>query len=56
MEEFKQALENYLDKKIKEAGCLIVNNIDPEAKRKYEAVMRAFMKVKNFVENYENNY
>lgn len=56
MEEFKQTLENYLDEKIKEAGLLIVNNIDPETKRKYEAVMRAFMKVKIFVETYENNY
>jgi len=52
MEEFKQTLENYLDEKIKEAGWLIVNNIDPEAKRKYEAVMRALMKVRMFIENY----
>lgn len=54
METFKKLLMNYLDEKIKEAGFLAKNKTRTEDKSKYKAVMRAFMKVRMFIENYQN--
>ena len=52
METFKKILLNYLDEKIKEAGFLAKNKTRDPDKSKYNAVMRAFMKVRLFIENY----
>lgn len=52
METFKKLLINYLNEKINEAGFLAKYKTKPEDKSKYRAVMRAFMKVRLFIENY----
>lgn len=54
METFKKLLMNYLDEKIEEAVFLAKNQISIEDKSKYKAVMRAYMKVRMFIENYQN--
>ena len=52
METFKKLLVNYLDEKIEEAVFLAKNKTRTEDKSKYKAVMRAYMKVRMFIENY----